>query len=88
MCTLRIQLIATAPGAALFLDTPSELRRVCVVKTPMAPPKKCYKEKQHHYHHTGVAGIGRLFNGEDNRNIATIIYQNSTFKALHVMYGT
>lgn len=40
--TLRIQLMATAPGVALFLETPTELRRVCVVKTPIAPPKKCY----------------------------------------------
>lgn len=39
--TLRIQLIATAPGAEVFLETPSELRSVCVVKTPIAPPKKC-----------------------------------------------
>lgn len=42
--TLRIQLIATAPGVALFLDTPTEVSNVCVVKTPMAPPKKCYRE--------------------------------------------
>lgn len=40
--TLRIQLMATAPGVTLFLETPTELRRVCVVKTPIAPPKKCY----------------------------------------------
>lgn len=35
-------MIATAPGAAVFLAIPTELRRVCVVKTPIAPPKKCY----------------------------------------------
>jgi len=39
--TLRIQLMATAPGVALFLETPTELKRVWVVKTPIAPPKKC-----------------------------------------------
>lgn len=41
MFTLRIQLMATAPGVALFLDTPTEVNSVCVVKTPIAPPKKC-----------------------------------------------
>lgn len=43
--TLRIQFIATAPGVDLFLETPSELKSVFVVKTPIAPPKKCYNEK-------------------------------------------
>lgn len=41
---MRIQLIATAPGAAVFLAIPTELKRVCVVKTPIAPPKKCYNK--------------------------------------------
>lgn len=41
--TLRIQLIATAPGADRFLETPTEFKSVCVVKTPIAPPKKCYR---------------------------------------------
>lgn len=45
--TLRIQLIATAAGVALFLETPTELKRVCVVKTPIAPPKKCYQKWKH-----------------------------------------
>lgn len=48
MCTLRIQLIATAPGADRFLETPTEFRSVCVVKTPIAPPKKCYNEHEIH----------------------------------------
>lgn len=38
--TLSIQLMAMAPDVALFLDTPTELNSVRVVKTPMAPPKK------------------------------------------------
>lgn len=37
--------MATAPGVALFLETPTELKRVFVVKTPIAPPKKCYNER-------------------------------------------
>lgn len=39
--TLRIQLIATAPEVALLFEIPTEFKRVCVVKTPIAPPKKC-----------------------------------------------
>lgn len=42
--TFRIQLIATAPWVALFLEIPTELRSVWVVKTPIAPPKKCWKK--------------------------------------------
>jgi hypothetical protein len=38
---LSIQLIATAPGTALLWETPTEFRRVLVVNTPIAPPKKC-----------------------------------------------
>ena len=36
---------ATAPGVALFLETPTELKRVCVVKTPIASSKKCCIEQ-------------------------------------------
>jgi hypothetical protein len=39
---LSIQLIATAPGTALLWETPTEFRRVLVVNTPIAPPKKCF----------------------------------------------
>jgi len=38
---LSIQLIATAPGTALLWATPTEFRRLLVVNTPIAPPKKC-----------------------------------------------
>ncbi|KAK6777230.1 hypothetical protein RDI58_023947 [Solanum bulbocastanum] len=34
-----------APGVVLCLETPTEFKSVCVVKTPIAPPKKCYKWK-------------------------------------------
>lgn len=45
MITLRIQLIATAPEVDLSLDNPTEFNKVCVVNTPIAPPKKCYKDQ-------------------------------------------
>lgn len=41
--------MAMAPGVALCLETPTEFKSVCVVKTPIAPPKKCYKwQKKRH----------------------------------------
>lgn len=40
--TLRIQLIAMAPGVTLLWETPTELSKVLVVNTPIAPPKKCW----------------------------------------------
>lgn len=43
--TFIIQLIATAPGIAWLLETPTECKSACVVNTPIAPPKKCYIKK-------------------------------------------
>lgn len=86
--TLRIQLIAIAPGRDLLCATPTEFKRVRVVKTLIAPPKKCYNKQEK-----------QSLKNREQRNITLSLSLSiidsqimsvyiHTFKALHFIYGT
>lgn len=63
--------MATAPEVAPLWDTPTDLRSVPVVKTLIAPPKKCWKEM------IAISNIKRIAN-QISGQIHTVAHECST----------